>query len=159
MARKTRVQSQVKSYQRLKKMVLDNSLLNTQNYKVWVKWLNPGKGVAPSPTPWCSSYWKRSLRFTLDYGHQLYLLFINKYPKQYCFMIIISPFCFSGKFCTFLFITDSHKVLIYKLELLMRFFNYTIYGDSFCFQIFKLFYANYNDFSLFFQFGKEIKAK
>ncbi len=29
------------------KMVLDTSLLNTQNYKV--KWSNPGKGVAPSP--------------------------------------------------------------------------------------------------------------
>ena len=23
-----------------------------------VKWVNPGKGVAPSPTPWCSSYQK-----------------------------------------------------------------------------------------------------
>ena len=27
-----------------------------------VKWSNPRKGVAPSPTPWCSSYWIRSLR-------------------------------------------------------------------------------------------------
>ena len=42
------------------KMVLDTSLLNTQQYKVHIK----GKveqscesiGVAPSPTPWCSSY-------------------------------------------------------------------------------------------------------
>ena len=32
-----RVQSQVESYQRLKKMVLDISLLNTQHYKVWIK--------------------------------------------------------------------------------------------------------------------------
>ena len=32
------------------------------------------KGVAPSPTPWCSSYRKGSLRVTLDYGRQLYLL-------------------------------------------------------------------------------------
>ena len=39
-----------------------------------VKWRNPGKGVAPFPTPWCSSYWKGSLRVTLDYGRQLYLL-------------------------------------------------------------------------------------
>ena len=30
------------------KMVLDTSLLNTQQYKV--NWSNPGKGVAPSPT-------------------------------------------------------------------------------------------------------------
>ena len=40
------------------KMVLDTSLLNTQQYKVRI---NPGKGVAPSLTPQCSSYCKRSL--------------------------------------------------------------------------------------------------
>ena len=39
-----------------------------------VKWSNPGNGVAPSPTPWCSSYRKGSLRVTLDYGRKLYLL-------------------------------------------------------------------------------------
>ena len=34
------------------KMVLDTSLLNTQQYKVSrVKWSNPGKGVKPYPTP------------------------------------------------------------------------------------------------------------
>ena len=32
------------------------------------------EGVAPSPTLWCSSYRKGSLRVTLDYGRQLYLL-------------------------------------------------------------------------------------
>ena len=60
-----------------KKMVLDAALLNTHHYEVWIKgkWSNPGKGVAPFPTPPCSSYWKGSLRVTLDYGHQLYLLF------------------------------------------------------------------------------------
>ena len=58
------------------KMVLDASLLNTQHFKVRIK----GKveqfreGVAPSPTHWCSSYRKGSLRVTLDYGRQLYLL-------------------------------------------------------------------------------------
>ena len=58
------------------KMVLDASLLNTQHYKVRIKG-KEGKfreGVAPSPTPWCSSYRKGSLRVTLDYGRQLYLL-------------------------------------------------------------------------------------
>ena len=37
------------------KMVLDAISLNTQHYKVLsrVKWSNPGKGVAPSPTPRC----------------------------------------------------------------------------------------------------------
>ena len=55
-------------------MVLDASLFNTQHYKVRIK----GKveqsmeGVAPCPTPWCSSYRKGSLWVTLDYGRQLY---------------------------------------------------------------------------------------
>ena len=40
------------------KMVLDTALLNTQQYKVQprVKWSNPRKRVAPSPTPRCNSY-------------------------------------------------------------------------------------------------------
>ena len=37
MARETWVQSQVEPYQRLKKMVFDASLLNTQHYKVRIK--------------------------------------------------------------------------------------------------------------------------
>ena len=40
-----------------------------------VKWSNPGKGVAPSLTPRCSSYWKGSLRVALDYGRQLTFYF------------------------------------------------------------------------------------
>ena len=58
------------------KMVLDASLLNTQHYKVWIKGKveQSREGVAPSPTHWCSSYRKGSLRVTLDYGHQLYFL-------------------------------------------------------------------------------------
>ena len=31
------------------KMVLDATLLNTQYYKVRMKWNNPGNGVVPSP--------------------------------------------------------------------------------------------------------------
>ena len=62
------------------KMVLDASLLNTQHYKVRVKWNNPVKGVAPSPTPWCSGYKKESLRVTLEYGsHLSYFLLIAIY--------------------------------------------------------------------------------
>ena len=69
MVLETRVQSQVESIQRLKKkMVLDTSLFNTQHYKVGIKGKssNPGKGVAPSRTPRCSSYWKVSLWVALD---------------------------------------------------------------------------------------------
>ena len=37
MVRETWVQSQVMSYQRLEKMVLDTALFNTQQYKVRIK--------------------------------------------------------------------------------------------------------------------------
>ena len=43
-------------------------------YGSWVKWSNTGKVVAPSNTPRCSSYWKRSLRVTLDYGQPTLLI-------------------------------------------------------------------------------------
>ena len=51
-----------------KKMVLDAALLNTQYYKVRIKGKveQSREGVVPSPTPWCSSYWKGSLRVTLE---------------------------------------------------------------------------------------------
>ena len=40
-----------------------------------VKWDNPGKGIAPSPIPWCSSYWKGSPKVTLNYSRQLYFTY------------------------------------------------------------------------------------
>ena len=40
------------------------------------KWSNSGKEVAPSPTLWCSSYWKGSILVALDYGRRL--TFIDK---------------------------------------------------------------------------------
>ena len=54
----TGVQSQVASYQRLLKLYLIPPCLTLSNirYVSRVKWRNPGKGVAPSPTPQCSSY-------------------------------------------------------------------------------------------------------
>ena len=38
--------------------------LSIIRYGSRVKWSNPGNGVAPSSTPWCSSYRKGSLRVT-----------------------------------------------------------------------------------------------
>ena len=38
------------------KIVLGAAMLNTQHYKIRVKWSNPGNGVAPFPTPRCSRY-------------------------------------------------------------------------------------------------------
>ena len=61
MARETWVRSQVESYQRLKKWYLMPPCLTLSiiRYGSRVKWSNPGKGVAPSPTPWCSKLSKR----------------------------------------------------------------------------------------------------
>ena len=79
----TCVQSQAASYQRLLKSYLMPPCLTLSNirYVSRVKWSNPEKGAAPSPTPRCSSYWKGSLLVTLDYGRQLY--FTNKYVHWY----------------------------------------------------------------------------
>ena len=75
------------------KMVLDASLLSTQHYKVRIKGKveQSRKGVAPSPTHWCSSYRKGSLRVTLDYGRQLYLLILN---SRLFFIVCLSLLAF-----------------------------------------------------------------
>ena len=58
LVRETEVQSSVESYQRLKKwyLIAPHLTLSYIRYVSRVKWSNPGKGVAPSPTPRCSSY-------------------------------------------------------------------------------------------------------
>ena len=53
--------------------------LSNIRYVLRVKWSNPGKGVAPSPIPRCSSYWKGSLLVALDYGRLLYLFYLLTY--------------------------------------------------------------------------------
>ena len=63
MTRETWVQSQIESCQRLKKkkknLIPPCLTLSIIRYGSRVKWSNPGKGVVPSPTTWCRSYWKR----------------------------------------------------------------------------------------------------
>ena len=56
-------------------MVLDTSLLNTQQYKVRIKGKMEQSREKSSalPTLRCSSYWKGSPLVALDYSHQLYL--------------------------------------------------------------------------------------
>ena len=50
---------------------------------VWrVKWSNPGKEGAPSPTPRCSSYRKKSLLVTLDYDRPLTYWDWSEYNKK-----------------------------------------------------------------------------
>ena len=57
-----------------------------------VKWSNPGKGVAPSPIPRCSSYRKGPLRVTLDYGCQLY--YIHTYIYSVCMYLHIHTYTY-----------------------------------------------------------------
>ena len=73
----TWVQSQVASYHRLYKWYLISPCLTLSiiRYVSRVKWSNPWKGVAPSPTPRCRSYWKESLLVALNYGRQLIYYF------------------------------------------------------------------------------------
>ena len=47
------------------------------------------EGVAPSPTPWCSSYRKGSLRVTLDYGRQLYFFLYIIYIYTYIYIQVV----------------------------------------------------------------------
>ena len=54
-------------------MIPPCSTLSIIRYVSRVKWSNPEKGVAPSPTPQYSSYWKGSLLVALDYSRQLTL--------------------------------------------------------------------------------------
>ena len=77
MVRETWVQSQVESYQWLKKWYLMPPCLTLSiiRYGLRVKWSNP------SPTPSCSSYWKGSLWVALDCGCQLYFIGLNLLQK------------------------------------------------------------------------------
>ena len=76
MARETGVQSQIESYQRLKKWYLIPPCLTDSmiRYISRVKWNNPGKRVVPFPKSQLSSYWTKSIRVILDYGHQLHFI-------------------------------------------------------------------------------------
>ena len=71
--------------QRLLKWYLIPPCLSLSNirYVSRVKWNNPMKGVALSPTPWCSRYWWRSHPDALDYSRPRLrspiLLFIKEY--------------------------------------------------------------------------------
>ena len=120
MARETWVQSQVESYQRLKKWYLMPPCLTLSiiRYGSRVKWGNPGKGVAPSPTPCCSKLSKRE-----PSGHpRLWsptLLFYIYGEKMFAYALIL--------------IRSSFKLMI-TIEIILflktMFLLVTVYADS-----------------------------
>ena len=81
------------------KMVLDTSLLNGNIRHISrVEWSNPGKGVAPSPTPQCSSYWKGNLLVAFNYICQLTSLVLSSTKQdQFPFAQILCHLTFSEK--------------------------------------------------------------
>ena len=97
----TGVQSQVESYQRLKKkwyLIPPCFTLSIIRYVSRVKWTNPGKGVAPSPIPHCSSYWKGSFQVALNYNRrQQQLLQIFKTMEKSEFHVLIKHCFLMGK--------------------------------------------------------------
>ena len=101
MAQETRFQSQVDSYQQIKKvyLILPCLTLSIIRCVSSVKWSNPGKRVAPSPISWYSSYWKGSLQVALDYGNQLYFyLYIYIYIYSRFLMNPLGSCCNSSPF-------------------------------------------------------------
>ena len=121
--RETWVQSQVESYQRLKKWYLIPPCLTLSNvqYVSRVKWSNPGKGVALSSTLRCSSYRKGSLRVALDYSRQLYLLTrrsVNS-DQQLKWMVVVQIEAYIDLYRVF---STGHSVCLHeKCENIIRF--------------------------------------
>ena len=94
--------------------------LSNIRYISRVKWSNPWKGVAPSPTPRCNSYWKGSFLVTLDYGRQLFLLNHYVQIKKVSFSVhaelINVSFCWSANTDMSLCMSPQEKI-IYKFVL------------------------------------------
>ena len=116
-----------------------------QHYKVSrVKWSSPGKGVAPSTTPWCGGYWKRSLQVTkftplclfsssiylpstINRSHSpLEILGLENYVILF-FPFWLKFFClfFSGKqfftfCCSFHIQSNSQSQVLWKQDLWLR---------------------------------------
>ena len=118
----TWVQSQVELYQRLQKWYLIPPCLTLSNIRhiSRVKWSNPGKGVVPSPTPQCSSYWKGSLWVVLDYGRQLYSTILFKtihsilpFPKKGDLGIAKN---YRGIYLTFIAVKIYHALIWNRIE-------------------------------------------
>ena len=137
MVRKTGVQSQVEFYQRLKKwcLILRCLTLSIIRYVSRIKWSNPWKGVAPSTTPRCSSYWKESLRVSLYYCRQLYLLFERFLNKSSIHIYIyIYIYIYIAIFLIYIFyVVVSWELFIYLfIHLFIQFYFILFHSFNFC---------------------------
>ena len=95
-------------------MIPPSLTLSNIRYISRVKWSNPGKGVAPSPTPRCSSYWKGSLLVTLNYSCQLYYLSLwtESDPDEWRSIFIVAVKSIdSAKLHTWMLDCSVHKEL------------------------------------------------
>ena len=96
MVLETEVQSQVESYQRLKKwyMISLCLILSTIRWGSKLKYSNPRNGVAPSPTPRRRSYWigeQPSISAHIYIPDSIYELFINN-EEDWFFFVKHHPF-------------------------------------------------------------------
>ena len=125
MALWTGVQSQVKSYQRLKKWYLIPLFLTLSIIRLilGIKWSSPGEEVASSPTTQSSSYWKGIFwlpltmvgNFTFFYVYiKIYIhiyIHIYMYIYIYIYIYIYKYFVICLKHCT------NYFILLYCINL------------------------------------------
>ena len=146
-------QSQVASYQKLLKWYLIPPCLTLSiiRYVSRLKWSNPGKGVAPSLTPQCSSYWKGSFLVALDYGHQLYFTYTEH--SIYYFILVLDLWhtnhcwLFNAISCFFIYIRYFiHKHIL--LILTNKWLNSSISKNSILHKSTKLNGCKYRNVSL-----------
>ena len=115
--------------------------LSNIRYVSRIKWSNPGKGVAPSSTPRCSSYRKGSLQVTLDYSRQLYCYLQNLYSvdsKLLGSLTFFFSYLLSLNF--FLFIHVFAMPSWYKATLLRSLMNTELSTLQKAFNLFQIFW-------------------
>ena len=110
-------------------MILDPPCLTLSiiRYQSRAKWTNPGNGVAPFPTPQCSSRLKGNLRITLDYGHQLiYICIYIVFPTCLQKKAISIRYEYLNVHALFLRPSISSQVLPYVWQINWRSFPLTL---------------------------------
>ena len=140
MIRETWVQSQVASYQRLLKWYLIPPCLtlSTIRYVSRVKWSNPGKGVAPSPTPRCSTekgaFWLPSITVANNNNfNRILCLHVEKKYSEYVCIYIFSLVVSLEFFFTQLYIKYSDQIQIIYTQLYSFKYSYNTFSNNhFC---------------------------